>query len=173
MAVSKSFPFPETVSGIASWRDEETESAELYFRFLLTWTGGNIQAATRLAKCDRGTVYNVIRRTGILPKDIAEMRSNGASDFGRKILLSKWQEFSGKKTLNVPGFRAFRAAWRKDYLIGLLLETDGNVSRAAKIAGIDRKSLYTRLRQAEVDPAKYRSGRDPFGLILPDFGFEL
>jgi len=170
MAESKSFPFPETVSGIASWRDEEMESVEFYFRFLLTWTGGNIQAAARLAKCDRGTVYNCIRRAGILPKDIAEMRSNGASDFGRKVLLSKWQEFSGEKMRNVPGFKAFHAAWREDYLIGLLLETDGNVSRASKIAGIDRKSLYTRLRQAEIDPAKYRSGRDPFGLILSDLG---
>lgn len=58
--------------------------------------------------------------------------------------------------------RAVRTGVSKDtegqYLKSILRETNGNVSKAAVIAGVHRTHLYKLLRQYDIDPADYRVG---------------
>ena len=58
--------------------------------------------------------------------------------------------------------RAVRTGLSKDtegqYLKSILSETNGNVSKAAVIAGVHRTHLYKLLHQYDIDPADYRVG---------------
>ena len=58
--------------------------------------------------------------------------------------------------------RAVRTGLSKDsegqYLKSILRETNGNVSKAAVIAGVHRTHLYKLLHQYDIDPADYRVG---------------
>jgi Nif-specific regulatory protein len=64
----------------------------------------------------------------------------------------------------------FRAAkqqvverFERDYVARSLREAGGNISRAAKAAGIDYKNFYTKMQQYGIDPAGFREPR-PTGL---------
>ena len=44
----------------------------------------------------------------------------------------------------------------RTYLVDLLTELGGNVTRAALEAGVERESLHRLLRRHQIDPARYR-----------------
>ena len=60
----------------------------------------------------------------------------------------------------IPSLRAVRTGVSRDtegqYLEGILRETNGNVSKAADIAGVHRTHLYNLLCKYEIDPSDYR-----------------
>ncbi|MCY3714371.1 MAG: sigma-54 dependent transcriptional regulator [Gemmatimonadetes bacterium] len=60
----------------------------------------------------------------------------------------------------LPSLRSVRTSLSKDtegqYLERILRKTNGNVSEAARIAGVHRTHLYNLMRQYEIDPADYR-----------------
>jgi two-component system response regulator GlrR len=49
-----------------------------------------------------------------------------------------------------------RQEFEKNYLVGVLRVTNGNVANAAKIAGRNRTEFYKLLNQHEIDPAEFR-----------------
>jgi Nif-specific regulatory protein len=59
------------------------------------------------------------------------------------------------------GFRAAKQRvierFERDYVRRCLREAGGNISQAAKAAGIDYKNFYTKMQQYRIDPAGFRS----------------
>ena len=51
---------------------------------------------------------------------------------------------------------AMRERFSRDYLLALLRECGGNVTRAAERAGVERESLHRLLRRAGLDASVYR-----------------
>jgi two-component system response regulator GlrR len=63
-----------------------------------------------------------------------------------------------------PGFPTFKEAKRRferDYIRQAMERAGGNVTRAARLAGKDRKDFYDLLRRHGVSPEQYRQGRPP------------
>jgi len=58
---------------------------------------------------------------------------------------------------SVP-FEAARRAFEREFFARLLGETRGNVSEAARRAGISRPNLYRRLKEAGLDPGEFKKG---------------
>lgn len=50
--------------------------------------------------------------------------------------------------------REARERFERDYLIHQLIKTDGNISNAAKLIGMERTHLYRKLRALKIDPKK-------------------
>jgi DNA-binding NtrC family response regulator len=46
--------------------------------------------------------------------------------------------------------------FERDYVAGCLRDAGGNISRAAKAAGIDYKNFYTKMQQYGIDPSGFR-----------------
>jgi two-component system response regulator GlrR len=59
---------------------------------------------------------------------------------------------------SVPPFHAAKREFEVSYVQRLLLLTEGNVSRAAELAGKARKDFYALMSRARVDPALFRTG---------------
>jgi two-component system response regulator GlrR len=49
-----------------------------------------------------------------------------------------------------------RERFEREYLVRLLEATEGNVSRAARIAGRERSRFYKLLKRHQLDPAQFR-----------------
>jgi two-component system response regulator GlrR len=63
-----------------------------------------------------------------------------------------------------PGFPTFKEAKRRferDYIRQAMERAGGNVTRAARLAGKDRKDFYDLLRRHGVSPEQYRQMRRP------------
>lgn len=58
----------------------------------------------------------------------------------------------------VPPFHTAKREFEQSYVQRLLLLTQGNVSRAAELAGKARKDFYALLSRTRVDPALFRAG---------------
>jgi two-component system response regulator GlrR len=56
----------------------------------------------------------------------------------------------------LPTYRDAKKAFDRRYVIECLIETEGNVSKAARISGKDRKDFYDLLKRTDVDPNTYR-----------------
>ncbi len=59
-----------------------------------------------------------------------------------------------------PGVKPMGEAKRefeKNYLIGLLQKTDGNIARAARLAGKERKDFYEALKRHKIQPHSFRA----------------
>jgi len=54
------------------------------------------------------------------------------------------------------GLAGARRKWERDYIEGLLRETRGNVTRAARLARISRTNLHKKLRRLEIDPRAFK-----------------
>ena len=54
-------------------------------------------------------------------------------------------------------FRAMKTAFEIAYVQLVLRESGGNVSRAAQLAGKERKDFYDLMRRCSVTPKAYRS----------------
>lgn len=52
-------------------------------------------------------------------------------------------------------------AFERGYLMALIRAADGNVTRAARLAGKERRALGKLLKKYEIDPAAYQTGSDP------------
>jgi DNA-binding NtrC family response regulator len=55
-------------------------------------------------------------------------------------------------------FETARRAFEREFFARLLHETRGNVSEAARRAGISRPNLYRRLKETGLDPADFKKG---------------
>ncbi|MEZ4363646.1 MAG: sigma 54-interacting transcriptional regulator [Kofleriaceae bacterium] len=91
--------------------------------------------------------------TEILLRTMAEFRE----DYLDK-LMPPGEPPDGSMTLTEL-LRGAMAQFRKDYLVRLMRHTKGNVTQAAKIAGIDRPNFRRMLRAHNIDPADYRPRR--------------
>jgi len=60
-------------------------------------------------------------------------------------------------TAHLP-FEEARRAFEREFFARLLGETRGNVSEAARRAGISRPNLYRRLKEAGIDPGAFKKG---------------
>lgn len=49
------------------------------------------------------------------------------------------------------------ASFDESFIKRVLAETNGNISMAAEISGIDRKNLYRKIKKLHIDPKKFRS----------------
>jgi len=67
------------------------------------------------------------------------------------------KEIVGIHIEGIDTFRAMKAAFEITYVQLVLRESGGNVSRAAKLAGKERKDFYDLMRRCEVTPKAYRS----------------
>jgi len=59
-------------------------------------------------------------------------------------------------TSGFPPFKEARDRFEKRYLLDLLREASGNVSRAAEMAGMSRQSLYSKLHAADIEPRRFK-----------------
>ena len=64
---------------------------------------------------------------------------------------------SSIKITGLTPFRQAKRAFEKAYVALVLLEAGGNVSRAAQLAGKERKDFYDLMRRCHVNPKAYRS----------------
>lgn len=55
-------------------------------------------------------------------------------------------------------FKAAKRRFERTYVITLLHTTQGNIAKAAKIAGKDRKDFYDLMRRCGVAPGAFRPG---------------
>lgn len=69
----------------------------------------------------------------------------------------------GKPEAQAPtrhSLRQLREQWlaplERDYVVGLLRESEGDVDSAAEKAGVNRVTMYRRLKKRGVRPAEYR-----------------
>ena len=53
-------------------------------------------------------------------------------------------------------FRDAKRDFERDYVTMVLLATGGNVSRAAQLAGKDRKDFYDLMSRAGIHPTRFR-----------------
>jgi two-component system response regulator GlrR len=49
-----------------------------------------------------------------------------------------------------------REQFEREYLINLLRQTQGNISQAASLAGVQRPYFYRVIRRLEIDPISFR-----------------
>ena len=62
-------------------------------------------------------------------------------------------------SITIHGFAPFKeakTAFESEYTSLVLHEAGGNVSRAAEIAGKDRKDFYDLMRRCDINPAEFR-----------------
>ena len=78
-----------------------------------------------------------------------------------RLVTSAAEPNASRQELKRVGFRqAMRLAYKdaaRAYLIALLREVDGEVVRAARIAGVKRESLHRLLRKHGVSAADFRA----------------
>jgi transcriptional regulator of acetoin/glycerol metabolism len=66
-----------------------------------------------------------------------------------------------KKMLDMPNLSDLEWSKAKDefgrqYLVSLLLKTDGNISTVSSISGIPRENIYRKCKQLDIDPNEFR-----------------
>ena len=71
---------------------------------------------------------------------------------GEETLLPKFD----LNTMNIKPLKEARDDFMKDYLLHLIEYTNGNVSRAAKLAGKHRADLYELFNRYELEPGSFR-----------------
>jgi transcriptional regulator of acetoin/glycerol metabolism len=80
----------------------------------------------------------------LTPEDLpVEVREGKASGFSRRREQEEEFVFPGTPTMDEV---------KKRYLLHVLGQTQGNVSRAAKILDMDRRSLYRMLVRYKIEP---------------------
>lgn len=87
--------------------------------------------------------------------NLEHLRVNGHNSYVplRKISLSKDVHFNKARSLVIDDFE-------KHYLDSLMCQTGGNVSRAAKQAGKERRALGRLLKKHGIDPREYKQSSD-------------
>jgi two-component system response regulator AtoC len=84
------------------------------------------------------------RQSLLTPEDLpVEVREGKASGFSRRSALEEDFVFPGTPTMDEV---------KKHYILHLLGLTQGNISRAAKILDMDRRSLYRMLVRYKIEP---------------------
>ncbi len=80
----------------------------------------------------------------LLPEDLpAEVQEGAASDWSHDLAQEEQSFFSGNPTLDEV---------TKRYVCYVLSRAQGNLSRAAKILDIDRRSLYRMVERLKIAP---------------------
>jgi DNA-binding NtrC family response regulator len=96
-------------------------------------------------------LMNAIERLVVLHGDQGRIRPE---DLPSKIASSE-----GAPVLARSGALPYQdalQAFERDYLVGLLKRTRGNVSQAAQLAGVSRPSLHRKIQMLAIDAAEFR-----------------
>ncbi|MBU1048345.1 MAG: sigma-54 dependent transcriptional regulator [Candidatus Omnitrophica bacterium] len=90
-----------------------------------------------------------------LPPVIRRINSHDASSQEHNdISLSS----SGSEQKETFSFKQIREKAEKEYLIYILRQAQGNITRASKLAGLSRRHFYDKLQQYGIEPRKLRIG---------------
>ena len=57
-----------------------------------------------------------------------------------------------------PSFKEATDAYQREFILHKLMETDGNVSKAAEKMGVDRSHLYRRMRTLGINSERIKDG---------------
>jgi two-component system nitrogen regulation response regulator NtrX len=102
-----------------------------------------------------------VRELANLVERLVAMKESGpveTADLPRELRSApRSQPLTAAAGANVP-FEAARRAFEREFFARLLGETRGNVSEAARRAGISRPNLYRRLKEAGLDPGEFKKG---------------
>ncbi|HYP70618.1 MAG TPA: two-component system response regulator GlrR, partial [Variovorax sp.] len=66
-------------------------------------------------------------------------------------------------TVEVQTYAQAKQRFERDYLVGLLKLTDGNVADAARLADRNRTEFYRLLQKHELTPGSFKSDSPPAG----------
>ena len=97
-----------------------------------------------------------VRELSNLVERIVAMKESGCVDL--EDLPPEMSRHPGRSSIRVNHlpFEAARLTFERDFFERLLQETAGNVSEAARRAGISRPNLYRRLKEAGLDPGAFK-----------------
>ena len=62
-------------------------------------------------------------------------------------------------------YRQYKERVEKDYLVKLMLQTKGNITQAASLAGVRREDFYKLLKRFHVEPIEYRVTSGAFSTV--------
>ncbi len=79
---------------------------------------------------------------------------------GDIIPLAMAQRALRQQPVHIKTLKDAKADFERNYLVGVLRISGGNVANAARIAGRNRTEFYKLLNQYELDAASYRDGAD-------------
>jgi two-component system response regulator GlrR len=97
------------------------------------WPGNIRQLANVVEQCV------VLSNTEVIPLDLVQ------------------QALRGKQQVGLPTLEEAVRDFERDYLIRVLRMVDGNVTRAARVAGRNRTDFYNLLGRHQLDPASFRA----------------
>ncbi len=121
--------------------DEAAQSLQAY-----SWPGN--------ARELRNVIERAVTMCNGLRIDIADLNlesyASGDRHLGKGDIPLSFSVFDGKS------FSEAREVFERDYLVGLLRNTGGNVSAAAKAAVMSRRNLYEKIEKLGIDSSEYK-----------------
>lgn len=160
--------FPIRVPPLRERREDVPALAEHFLSLYASRHGRDVRGISPeglrdlVARDWRGNVReleHVMERAVIMARgDTLTPEDLGAAGPGRGEGASSLKNLSGlthkEMTMTVM------SVYEKRYLVELLEDCGGNVALAARRAGVDRKTMYNKMRGHGIDPARLRSGGD-------------
>jgi len=114
--------------------------------------------AAILGKCAFSATLSDLKRAVERAHELGAIGHVDIEDFGMPVVEAQVVELrSGKK--NLRAWRSAQVAFETYYLCRLLSQTGGNVSQAAKRAGVGRQSLYRAIKRCKIDLSAFESAR--------------
>ena len=102
---------------------------------------------------------NVIARAGVLAGDgLIELSHLPPEVLAAADAIPEGEETIGASLLELP-LREARQRFERSYVENLLRRCGGNVSEAARRAGMGRASLHDKINKLGIEPARFRQER--------------
>jgi len=138
---SASAPFELTADALTEWLEYSfpgnvRELRNIAIRLTTKYAGQRVDAAQLRAELDSESLASPLQGL-IVPKDAAAL-----TEAARRQLQTE-RGFNLDQTL---------ACWERSYVEAALELTQGNLTRAAKMLGMNRTTLYSRMQQYAVNP---------------------
>ena len=78
-----------------------------------------------------------------------------------EYLPAQYRETPVQRPIHAGSFREAKEVWERHYMEALLQRVGGNVSEAARLAGLGRTYFHEKLRKFQIDPSAYRDQAPP------------